>query len=132
VEDVSVVVDGAGDEPFARSDDAGVLEQSVPICAEVVSPREGAAARERPEALEVAGAEELEQAAVGGLGGALRPPQLAQLGCREELVASHVADNRDVARLDGARLATDTVAALDSGAVVAVRVDVARRQQGGR
>ena len=76
---MAVVVDRAGDEPLAWSNDSGVLEQSVAVCAEVVGPREGAAARERPEALEVAGAEELEQAAVGGLDGALRPPQLAQL-----------------------------------------------------
>ena len=128
VEHVPVVVDRAGGEPFARCDDRGALEEAVSFGAELVGPRERAAARERSEALEVAGAEELEQTPVGGLDGALGPPQLAQLRRRQELVPPHVANDADVARLDAARLASLTLAALDGGAVVAVRVGIARGQ----
>ena len=54
----------------------GALEQAVPFGAELVGPRVRTAACDRPEAFEIAGAEQLEQPAVGGLDGALRPDQL--------------------------------------------------------
>ena len=124
---MAVVVDRARAVKRSRgADEAGVLEQSVAVCAEVVGPGEGAAARERPEALEVAGAKSLRRRRSAAWTERCRPPQLAQLRCGEELVAPDVADDRDVARLDGARHDAVAAVVLDGGAVVAVRVDVAR------
>ena len=104
-----------------------MLEQAVAFVAEVVGPGEGAAAGERAEALEVAG---VGRACAGGAGrrraAPLGPPELEQLGCGEELVAPDVADDRDVARLDRARHESVAAVVLDGGAVVAVRVEVAR------
>ena len=75
----------------------------------------------------MAGSEELEQAPVGGLDGGVGPPQLAQLRGGEELVAPDVADDREVAWLKRAVLQLVAAAAFDRGAVVAVRFEIAGR-----
>ena len=61
-----------------------------------------------------------------GAGGASRPPQLQELGGGEDLVAPEVAQERDVARLQRAGHGAGGAVVVDRGAVVAVRVDVAR------
>jgi hypothetical protein len=129
VQDVAVVVDRASAVALAGVDGAGVLQEPVAVFAEVVGPGLGAAARDRPEAVEMAGAEELEQPPIGGLNGAVRPPQFAQLWRGEELVAPAVVHDRDVARLHRAGQDVRAPGVLDGGAVVAMRLQVAIRQQ---
>ena len=91
VQDVSEVVDRARVVAMRRRDEAGVLEESVAGFAQVVGPRVGAAAGEWAEAFEVAGVEELAEAALSGPGDAVGPPQFEQLRGGEELVAPDVA-----------------------------------------
>jgi hypothetical protein len=99
VQDVAVVVDRARLEAIGAVDRARLHEHAVPVGAEVVGPRVRAAARYRPEALEVAGAKELHESPSARLRGRAGPPQLEQLVGRQEAVAPDVEDDREVARL---------------------------------
>src|SRR3954447_2974471 len=126
VQDVAVVVDRASAVALAGVDGAGVLQEPVAVFAEMVGPGVGAAARDRPEAVEMAGSEELEQPPICGLNGSVGPPQFAQLRRGEELVAPDVVHDRDVARLHRAGQDVLAPGALDGGAVVAMRLQVGR------
>jgi hypothetical protein len=99
---MAVVVDLAAPEPLARRKEPGALQQPVALQPELIRPRERAAARDRPEAVEVAGAEELQQPPVRRLDRALGPPQLTQLRRRQELIPPHISDKSDVPRLHDA------------------------------
>ena len=72
----------------------------------------------------MAGVEELGEPAPADLLRAPGPVQLKQLRCCEELVAVDVADNLDVAGLECAGRDRVAAAALDHGAVVALKIGV--------
>ena len=75
VEDVAVVVDRRAARSAPGREEAGTLEQTMPLLPELVGPRERAAARDRPEAIDVASVKQL--AAADG-----RPPERTLLASR--------------------------------------------------
>jgi hypothetical protein len=106
VDDSSVVVDRALGVALAGGDASDLLEQAVALAAEPERPGERAAPRDRAEALEVAGVEELAQPQAAGLGAGVRPEELAEPG-RDRIAAwlRVVARQKDLSEeLDGVRV----------------------------